>query len=270
MATVTVTEARADTGEVTVADRQRLPKYVGPEVSLAGQKMSQQEIRARFDAETAAAYSQRKPLWLPEHDYAMRLVLKMLESYLPDSAQIVDLGAGTGNLSRRILKALPDCHVTLVDFSQNMLNEAPRLLAAFDGRYRIMLEDFWRAEFSAGEYDGVVASFALHHGRGEAVYRDLYRKNYDWLKAPGVFVCCDVVQGDAPPLAEMNEAGWRGFLQKRDFAPKDIERIFSNYRREDSPLSLRQHLDLLMQAGFGAADVLWKRFNFAVYVGIKS
>jgi len=27
--------------------------------------MSQQEIQARFDAETAAAYSQRKPLWLP-------------------------------------------------------------------------------------------------------------------------------------------------------------------------------------------------------------
>jgi tRNA (cmo5U34)-methyltransferase len=253
-----------------MADRHSLPKYVGPEVSLAGQKMSQQEIQARFDAETAAAYSQRKPLWLPEHDYAMRLVLKALKSYLPDSARLVDLGAGTGNLSRRVLKALPDCHVTLVDFSQNMLNEAPRLLAAFDGRYRIMLEDFWRMEFPPGEYDGVVASFALHHGRGEAVYWDLYRKIYDWLKVPGVFVCCDVVQGDAPPLAEMNEAGWRGFLQKRDFAPEDIERIFSNYRREDSPLSLRQHLDLLMQAGFGAADVLWKRFNFAVYVGIKS
>ena len=267
---VTETETRVDAREVTVADRRSLPKYVGPEVSLAGQKMSQQEIRARFDAETAAAYSQRKPLWLPEHDYAMSLVLKVLKSYLPDSARVVDLGAGTGNLSRRVLKALPDCHVTLVDFSQNMLNEAPRLLAAFDGRYRIMLEDFWRVEFPAGEYSGVVASFALHHGRGEAAYRNLYRKIYGWLEVPGIFVCCDVVQGDTPALAEMNEAGWRGFLQKRAFASEDIERIFSNYRREDSPLSLRQHLDLLIQAGFSAADVLWKRFNFAVYAGIKS
>src|SRR5512136_1395254 len=140
-------EVQADTQEVTVTDRHSLPKYVGPAVSLAGQKMSQQEIQARFDAETAAAYSQRKPLWLPEHDYAMGLMLKVLKSYLPDSARLVDLGAGTGNLSRRVLKALPDCHVTLVDFSQNMLNEAPRMLAAFDGRYRIMREDFWRVEF---------------------------------------------------------------------------------------------------------------------------
>lgn len=49
----------------------------------------------------------------------------------------------------------------------------------------------------------------------------------------------------------------------------DVEHIFSNYRREDSPLSLRQHLALLQRAGFSAADVLWKRFNFAVYVGVK-
>jgi len=39
----------------------------------------------------------------------MRLVLKVLKSYLPDSARLVDLGAGTGNLSRRIFESLPDC-----------------------------------------------------------------------------------------------------------------------------------------------------------------
>ncbi len=37
-----------------------------------------------------------------------------------------------------------------------------------------------------------------------------------------------------------------------------------------SPLSLRQHLALLEQAGFSATDVLWKRFNFAVYAGVKA
>ena len=147
-----------------------------------------------------------------------------------------------------------------------MLNEAPRVLAGFDGRYRIMLQDFWSAEFPEAGYDGVVASFALHHGRGEAVYRDLYRKIYRWLKSPGVFVCCDVVEGDTPALAEMNEAGWRQFLRKR-FPAEEIERILSNYHREDSPLSLQQHLSLLTRAGFASADVLWKRFNLACTSG---
>ena len=230
--------------------------------------MTQEEIKARFDAETAAVYSQRKPLWLPEYDYAMSLVLKVLEPCLSSHARILDLGAGTGNLSCRILKEFKDCHVTLVDFSQNMLNEAPCVLAGFEGRYDAVLQDFWGAEFPMAQYDGVVASFALHHGRGEAAYQNLYQRIYRWLKSPGVFVCCDVVEGDTPALAEMNEGGWRQFLRKR-FPAEEVERILSNYHREDSPLSLKRHLSLLTLAGFSSADVLWKRFNFSVYVGIK-
>jgi len=249
----------------------RLPRYVGPDVSDDGRKMTQEEIRARFDAESAAVYSRGRGLpWLPEHAAVMRLLIEVLRAYLPARARVLDLGAGTGNLARRILCAFPDAHVTLVDFSQNMLGEAPRVLRAFRGRYETVLADFWQAQFPEAAYDAVVSSFALHHGRGAGVYGDLYRRIRGWLKTPGVFLCCDVVEGDMPALAQLNEAGWRGFLVQKRFTAEDIERIFSNYRREDSPLSLRQHLALLERAGFTAADVLWKRFNFAVYVGVKS
>lgn len=246
-----------------------LPRYVGPEVSADGRKMTQEEIKARFDAESAAVYSRGRGLpWLPEHAAVMDLLVETLRAYLPARARVLDLGAGTGNLARRILRAFPDAHVTLVDFSPNMLGEAPRVLKGFRGRYETVLADFWQAQFPAAAYDAVVSSFALHHGRGAEVYGDLYCKIHGWLKTPGIFLCCDVVEGDAPELARLNEAGWRGFLQRRRFAAKDIERIFSNYRREDSPVSLRQHLALLERAGFSAADVVWKRFNFAVYVGM--
>jgi tRNA (cmo5U34)-methyltransferase len=250
-----------------------LPRYVGPEVDVGtdGRKMTQEEIKARFDAESAAVYSRGRGLpWLPEHGAVMSLLIETLRAYLPACARVLDLGAGTGNLARRILRAFPDAHVTLADFSPNMLGEAPRVLKPFAGRYETVLADFWQGQFPEAAYDGVVSSFALHHGRGAAMVGDLYRKVYRWLKTPGVFLCCDVVEGDAPELAQLNEAGWRGFLQQRKFAVEQIEHIFSNYRREDSPLSLRQHLALLERAGFSAADVLWKRFNFAVYVGVKA
>jgi tRNA (cmo5U34)-methyltransferase len=249
---------------------QTLPRYIGPDVSADGRKMTQEEIKARFDAEAAAVYSHRRGLpWLPEHGTVMGLLVETLQAYLPPRARVLDLGAGTGNLARRILRAFPDGHVTLVDFSPNMLGEVPHVLRAFRGHYETVLADLWQGQFPKAAYDAVVSSFALHHGRGAAMYGDLYCKIYGWLKTPSVFLCCDVVEGDAPELAQSNEAGWRGFLQRK-FAAADVERIFSNYRREDSPLSLRQHLALLERAGFSAADVLWKRFNFAVYVGVKA
>jgi tRNA (cmo5U34)-methyltransferase len=249
-----------------------LPKYIGPDTSTLDRKMSNEEIKARFDAETAAVYSQRQPLWLPEFGYAVRLILAAIKPYLASKrpASMLDLGAGTGNLSRRVLGAFKNSHVTLVDFSPNMLAEVPNVLSAYDGRYEIRMADFWQVNFPAATFDAIVTSFALHHGRGEAVYLELYRKACRWLKSEGVFACCDVIEGDVQYISEINEAGWRRFLQRRNFTGEEIERIFSNYHREDSPLSLRQHLALLVEAGFSSADVLWKRFNFAMYVGLKS
>ena len=246
-----------------------LPRYVGPEVSVPGRKMTQEEIKARFDAETAAAYNQRKLAWCPGYEQGMGLVLDALKLYLPPSASVLDLGAGTGNLSRRVLQAFQDCHVTLVDFSRNMLAEVPQVLAGFEGRYETRQQDLWSARFSDATYDAVVASFALHHGRGEAVYQQLYQDIFKWLRVPGIFVCYDVIDGDTRSVSDLNEAGWRQFLQSEKFSSADIERIFANYYREDSPLSLKQHLALLTGAGFDVADVLWKQFNFGVYVGAK-
>jgi tRNA (cmo5U34)-methyltransferase len=247
-----------------------IPKYVGPDISLIDRKMTQDEIRLRFNAEVAAAYSQRKPVWLPEYDRALALVAGVLEPYLASkkSVSILDLGAGTGNLSRRVLRAFKNSRITLVDFSQNMLSEVPNVLVAFPGRYETQQADFWEMDFPAERFDAVISSFALHHGRGEAVYQELYKKINRWLKTPGVFVCCDVVEGDTPELAALNLTCWRRYLTGK-ISQADVERMFSNYRREDSPISIRKHLSSLGEAGFAKADVLWKRFNFAVYAGVK-
>jgi tRNA (cmo5U34)-methyltransferase len=247
-----------------------VPRYVGPEVSSSGVKMTRDEIRNRFDAEVAAAYSQRRPVWLPEYGHVLNLAVQSLGPYLDgkETINILDLGAGTGNLSRRILRAFPYSRVTLVDFSQNMLNEVPNVLSKFPGRYEIRQADFWDTDFPPDYFDAVVSSFALHHGRGDGIYQKLYYSINRWLTAPGVFVCCDVVDGDTPALAAQNMDGWRRYLTRR--IPKEnSERMFSNYEREDSPISLRKHLSYLVEAGFGKADILWKRFNFAVYIGIK-
>jgi tRNA (cmo5U34)-methyltransferase len=248
-----------------------LPRYAGPELNSSGQKMTNEEIRARFNAEVAEAYSQRKPIWLPEYDKVLGLVVKALEPHFAakESVRVLDLGAGTGNLSRRVLKAFRNSQVTLVDFSQNMLDEVPNVLSTFPGRYEIRQADFWQMNAPAGGYDAVVSSFALHHGRGDAVYQSIYRNIHAWLKPGGIFACCDVVDGDTPELAALNMVGWRQYLTGK-LSPADVERMFSNYRREDSPISLRKHLSFLDMAGFEITDVLWKRFNFAVYVGIKN
>jgi len=226
-------------------EMKNIPKYVGPEPNSIKRKRTKKEIKARFNAETASLYSQGEIFWLPEYEYALELISKAIKPYLSSSAKVLDLGAGTGNLSRKILESFDDCHITLIDFSDNMLSEVSNVLAKFKGRYETIVGDFFNLKIPEESYDSVVSSFALHHGRSDGIYKGLYQKIYNWLKVPGVFVCCDVVEGDTRNISELNEEGWYQFLQK-SFSDEEVKKIFSNYRQEDSPISIKKHLNLLI------------------------
>ncbi|MBN1312076.1 MAG: class I SAM-dependent methyltransferase [Anaerolineae bacterium] len=246
----------------------KLPKYVGPKPT--DRVLTREEVKARFDAETAEAYSQKDPVYLPEYAFALGLVVEALRAALPPSPRIFDLGAGTGNLSRRVLAGIPGSHVTLVDFSDNMLGGSKTVLADFTDRYDIVCEDFFQADFPAGSVDGVVSSFAIHHARGEEEYLSLYQKIRSWLAPQGVFACCDVIEGGNAGWTHVNEEGWKDHLRSVSFEEEQIDHIFANYHSEDTPISLPQHLTLLKQAGFASVDVLWKKYNFGVYCASSS
>jgi tRNA (cmo5U34)-methyltransferase len=247
-----------------------IPKYTGPETRHRTDKMSRDEIKARFDNETASAYSQRTPVWLPDFEHMFGLVPRILRPHLPPGSRVLDLGAGTGNLSRTVLEHIPDISCTLMDFSPNMLAEVPNVLEPFSGRFETIEADFARADLGRNRYDAVISSFAIHHMRSLDEYRTLYRAIAASLSSVGIFLCCDVVAGARASLSAIDEEDWIDFLQEKDFAQADIERILSNYRIEDSPISVHAHMNLIEEAGFETADIVWKRANFAVYVGLKS
>jgi tRNA (cmo5U34)-methyltransferase len=158
----------------------------------------------------------------------------------------------------------------LLDFSQNMLDEAPKVLGKYAGRFTVTNADFMNQPFGSCDYCCVVSSFAIHHCRGDEEYGSLYEKIYGSLVSPGIFVCCDVVSGDNPFLAEFNEKGWSSFLTDQGFTIQEIGKILSNYHTEDTPVSMSTHMRLLSKAGFAHTDVIWKKANFALYVGIKN
>ena len=245
------------------------PRYIGTDTSKRTEQMSREEIQGRFDKEVAALYSQRDPIWLPEFRQMFALVPALLKPHLKADSIILDVGAGTGNLSRTVLEAIPDVHCVLMDFSANMLSAVPLVLAPFAGRFETLVADFIDADYGAAKYDAIISSFAIHHCRGSVEYAPLYQKFANALKSGGIFVCCDVVAGADDTLSQLNENGWRAFLKEQGLETAEVERILSNYHVEDSPLDLPSHLQLLKDAGFTTVDVVWKRSNFAVYVGIK-
>jgi tRNA (cmo5U34)-methyltransferase len=178
---------------------------------------------------------------------------------------IIDLGCGTGTVAKAVLEAFPNAHVTCLDLAENMIAMARAKLARFPN-VSYVVGDF--ASFD-GAYDAVVSSLALHHLVTDEDKMRFYQRIFARLLPGGAFYNGDVVLGASAHLQAMYMRQWRAFMQ-RTISDEEIEgKWFPKYQSEDRPARLLDHLKWLRQAGFSEVDVLWKRYNFAVYGGRK-
>jgi tRNA (cmo5U34)-methyltransferase len=233
-------------------------------------KYTYHDIKTRFEQEAAATYGDNMGRWIPDFDYAHQRLLDSLALYLPAQANVVELGAGTGRVSQLVLDTFPDLRLTLVDISSNMLEAAQVRLASQAGRCQFIVHDIFDPglDFPANSIDCVVSVFAICHAQGAEVYEQLYQRIQRWLKPGGYFACYDHVRGDTFELTALNALGWHRLLAASQTAEQAKDGIVGTYQ-EDSPLSLRQHLNLLSAAGFSAVDVLYKRDIFSIYAAVK-
>lgn len=233
-------------------------------------KISAEQIKERFDSEDPADYGSQISKWFPDYLYVHDLIIELILPFIPPEAQILDLGGGTGRMAKLLLDAFPSCHIVVQDISANMLSEVPNKLKDHTGRFECVEGDFFAEtlEFEHSRFDCIVSVHAIHHGRHPDAYRNLYQKIYNWLKPEGCFVCLDNIAGDTLELAALNYANWAESLSKV-YDPEGIRAIVETTILEDSPLSLREHLKILGECGFNFTDVLWKKYIFGLYTGLK-
>ena len=234
-------------------------------------KVSLEQVKERFDGEDTATYGLQIPKWFPDYLYVHDLICAVLRPYILPEALILDLGGGTGRIAKLLLDAFPSCHIMIQDISANMLSEVPNKLNEHNGRFECIEGDFFATTFDLehNRFDCVVSVHAIHHGRYPDDYRNLYHKIYKWLKPGGCFACLDNVAGDTLELATLNYANWAESLRP-EYDPESIRWLIETTIREDSPLSLREHLEILHDCGFSRTDVVWKKYIFGLYVGIRS
>ncbi len=178
---------------------------------------------------------------------------------------VLDIGCGTGNITKAVLKKYPGASVTCIDLSANMIAMAKAKLKKYKSiGYNVCdIRDF---KFTQ-KYDTVVSSLVMHHVEG-GDKNTVYRKIYNGLVKGGVFYNVDITLGSNKYLQDMYMTKWMEFLRS-GCTPSEIKRIRKNHKREDRPAKLMDELKSLALAGFKDIDVLCKWYYFSVYGGIK-
>jgi trans-aconitate methyltransferase len=161
-----------------------------------------------YVAEWIAHDSARDPVRRPR----LREMLAAASFARDKRVAVLDVGAGYGAVTEEVLALFPAAAVTLQDYSESMLAEARRRLAAHEDQLRYVVSDLTDPSWSdavGGPFDLAVSAIALHNLRNEAQIFACYRAIRGLLRAGGLFLDYDLFfDGVEGHMAALSEAGF--------------------------------------------------------------
>ncbi|WP_089408201.1 class I SAM-dependent methyltransferase [Granulicella rosea] len=219
------------------------------------------KTQAVFDA-TASTYDNDRARLIPGCDAFYRWALELI----PVRAKtIVDLGAGSGLLTRLLRDRFPTAHIHVIDFSAPMLDKARERMAG-DANITFHQVDYSATPLPEG-LCAVASSLSIHH-LDDAGKRALFSRIHAALKPRGVFVNADQISGPTPELEERYKALW--LKQVRELGATEPQIEASLFRQqEDRCAPVQTQLDWMREAGFADANCWYKDNRFAVMAGTR-
>lgn len=178
---------------------------------------------------------------------------------------ILELGCGTGNLSLFVASVFPNAHLTLVDLSHDMLEQAAVKLADHADRFTLVEGGFMDVPLADNTYDLVVSSVALHHLLDDEKAR-MYPRIYRSLKPGGLLrIADDVKTLPEKPSLEKDTARWMTWSKECGASDEELAFWIEHGEKYDHYASLFDHFQWLSQAGFQEIDCYWKKMMWAVF-----
>ncbi|WP_080840342.1 class I SAM-dependent methyltransferase [Cohnella massiliensis] len=224
-----------------------------------------EHVKKLFDLGADGYDWQRRSL-IPDFDqfYGMAVSLIRPERAAPS---ILDLGAGTGLLTSFVAAACPQAKLTLIDFSEKMLDQARKRFERHPAEVRFITGDYAEREFPE-TYDYVVSSLSIHHLE-HADKQKLFKKIYRVLRPGGAFINADQAAGETPFFEAFNLREWEREVAATGLPPELIE-ASKERRKQDRNATVSDQLRWLREAGFADADSVYKRLGFAVFYAPKA
>jgi tRNA (cmo5U34)-methyltransferase len=223
------------------------------------------KIKAHFEKE-ALVFDKMFFKIMPRYQEMMQAVVDAIPFDKNERLEIIDLGCGTGNLSKKISDVYPYACITCIDMAENMLAAARRKLVK-NNHVSFWLGDVRDFNYS-DKYDVIVSSMVLHHIEGQEKPK-FYHKLYNALKEGGVFYTIDIFLSSNSHLQKLYMDKWKKFMQTNGLDMKKVNDMITRHQREDRPVCFEDELKFMHKAGFKNVDVLLKHYNFMVYGGAK-
>ncbi len=242
--------------------------------------MKRESIDAYDVPDRVASYDADMEVMHPNRAKMVELAVEFVP--FPQDAEItvLDLGVGTGFMTRHLLEAYPRARVIGVDGAPAMIEMAKLRLGSMAERVDFRVGDFRelgtlvRKDETAAT---ALSSYALHHLDRDAK-TEVIRQAVDLLEPGGWFINADLIVATSSGVeARMQQLRVDGIMRRappgdRRFADEKATRRFLHdleAEEGDQPVTLQQDLEIMTSAGLEEGCVLWLEYREAVSAGRK-
>jgi|WetSurMetagenome_2_1015567.scaffolds.fasta_scaffold19127_6 tRNA (cmo5U34)-methyltransferase len=220
-------------------------------------------------AHNAAEYDAQIRSTIPHYDCFHDETIGLIKAVVPEPANWLDTGCGTGTFVEKAAKIFPKTRFVLADPSPGMLSVAREKLGASK---RIKILDPCGTQdicLPGTEKFNVVTAIQAHH----------YLSNYERAKATkvcferllpgGVYVTFENIIPASEKGTAIARARWRNYQISVGKDADTVEKHLNRLGVEYLPITVDEHLSLLRKAGFSVVDLLWYSNMQAGFYAIK-
>jgi len=225
--------------------------------------MNQNNIRTQFDL-IAKQYDEGRKCFIPcFEDYYVRSV-SLLKNIKTEAGRIIDLGAGTGLLTKEMFMLYPDSQFTLIDLSKDMLDIARK-------RFEVLTNfEYLTADYSKcipDDRDIICSALSIHHLEDEekqSLYDEIYKK----LPTGGVFINLDQFCADSPIINKAWDSWWLNYINSSGISA-EAKAKWMERKKLDREVSIPKTISMLHKAGFNHVECVYEFMKFGTIIAIK-
>lgn len=213
----------------------------------------------------AAEYDEKIKRTLPYYDEFFAQIISVVKTSSDTSADWLDIGCGTGRMYVETVGKIPINRFVFCDCSPEMLKVAENRFYGVGREF--MLKDMREITFE-GEFDIVTSVQAMHYLKPEQRYVAV-KNCFNALKPNGIFINFENFSPDSKAGERLAMERWRIYQLANGKSETECAVHLSRYKKEYFPITVSEQLEIMKNAGFAAAEILWLSYMQAGFIGVK-
>lgn len=173
-----------------------------------------------------------------------------------EQIKILDLGCGTGLELEGIFSKAPNCQLTGIDISEDMMVKLKKKYEHKLENIKLKKGSYLIIPFAKKNYDYVVSSMTMHHFV-PAVKLELYKKIRESLKKGGKYI-----EGDYMVMIEKEKKYLDRYYDIMNALLEEEKGLY----HIDIPFAIETQKELFKKAGFKRIEIIWHVENKVIMV----